>query len=37
LSEKKCTSNADENSAIESKFISEAPSEEVDRIMLLGR
>jgi hypothetical protein len=36
LSEKKCTSNADENSAIESKFISEAPAEEIDKIMLLG-
>jgi hypothetical protein len=37
LSEKKCPSNADENSAVESKFISEAPPEEIDRIMLLGR
>ena len=37
LAEKKCTSNADENSDLESKFISEAPTEEIDRIMLLGR
>lgn len=37
LVEKKCTSNADENSSVESKFISEAPSAEIDRIMLLGR